>query len=48
MAHAGNRPAAESGVQLHFPRAARMGVNPHVNCGRGLKALDLPDLAQYA
>jgi xylulose-5-phosphate/fructose-6-phosphate phosphoketolase len=25
-----------------------MGANPHVNGGRVLKALDLPDLAQYA
>jgi xylulose-5-phosphate/fructose-6-phosphate phosphoketolase len=26
----------------------RMGANPHVNGGRVLKALDLPDFAQYA
>jgi len=26
----------------------RMGANPHVNGGRLLKALDLPDFAQYA
>jgi hypothetical protein len=25
-----------------------MDANPHVNCGRVLKALDLPDFAQYA
>ena len=26
----------------------RMGANPHVNGGRVLKALDLPDFARYA
>jgi xylulose-5-phosphate/fructose-6-phosphate phosphoketolase len=31
------------------PRGSRrMGANPHVNGGRLLKALDLPDFAQYA
>ena len=29
-------------------RNRRMGANPHVNGGRVLKALDLPDFAQYA
>jgi xylulose-5-phosphate/fructose-6-phosphate phosphoketolase len=30
------------------PGNRRMGANPHVNGGRLLKALDLPDFAQYA